>query len=930
MNETKILLEKNRSEESSNITENIGVSLENKVRMLESDKLQDNLSLYGLYNKERDNCEKFRFNFTINPVCSNVLFNMKTEVLYKEGSPECSAITKSRTIKKPTKAINTTERVNDIQAIRDTEYSHPELGGLIYHCGLDIFNNHMIRNDAFTHVGYFVSTDGRGSIFNTYKDYLVDKDGKIVKENIYEPGEKNKIERHLYTADSLLSFKNAFLNKCKEQNGWFGFLNSSNINIENVNVDGEKISINRVLMNNKPCEFIDLYPDRSLYTFVPKYNKYKNTTEKNWDYTIVYPYASDEKKLDEVCGGKDGAIAFKYKRVKGKNKDLLECFSYFKHNMKTGDYVKLYYRTTGGDFKEAIKIRVESVGDRSGQHRDRVFNVDYLSVKKILGNSGIKKDVFYYKRLSNGCECSYYFRKFKSLEVDKNLASEINKVAFGRNIYDDEIAQIIYTDDINLSGLVDNNGRPVSEVYLTILKRNSGYKNWYGNGASRDYGFSHCFGKVTSALDFSGMGINNEPVDYNIHRINNVTSQFSNPIKKLILTPGDTTVYLNILNTWKAWGDSILKNGNIYPLRVLGGRGTEDVVSPKTIEDDITIESTKEFYGDIVEFDPYYSRETVIGKVYHRFNTTQRESFSPDLRDILEDTIIMDDFDAPIYDEGSSEPTLKSGFKTETYCLNSITSSTHKYGTDANNLLYGNICPEGYYYNPFYKIKVREEMPNEDSALAKIIKYADGYAYCLNIETDDIVKEIIVYPPVMQKSFIIGQTLALYDRYTKQTAIGYITEIYKDEGYIKASYFVDDIKRASRLEELNEFDSGFSSDESGAQRRYELYWSETVVPKYAKVNERLSALIWRDLVLPSELGNDSELYDTPFMNGRFYKSTNINFFLRRQDPFGDYGLSVPINGHCMNQVSTYVLNSEVKRFDPTPIEISLNNDDLCY
>jgi hypothetical protein len=39
---------------------------------------------------------------------------------------------------------------------------------------------------------------------------------------------------------------------------------------------------------------------------------------------------------------------------------------------------------------------------------------------------------------------------------------------------------------------------------------------------------------------------------------------------------------------------------------------------------------------------------------------------------------------------------------------------------------------------------------------------------------------------------------------------------------------------------------------------------------------------------------DDELYDTTFTNGRFYIEKNVNFFLKRQDPTGKYGLSIPL------------------------------------
>ena len=49
-------------------------------------------------------------------------------------------------------ATNSTETITYLDAIRNTEYSHPELGNFTYHCGFDIFNNHMLRNKGYIHV----------------------------------------------------------------------------------------------------------------------------------------------------------------------------------------------------------------------------------------------------------------------------------------------------------------------------------------------------------------------------------------------------------------------------------------------------------------------------------------------------------------------------------------------------------------------------------------------------------------------------------------------------------------------------------------------------------------------------------------------------------------------------------------------------------
>ena len=77
---------------------------------------------------------------------------------------------------------------------------------------------------------------------------------------------------------------------------------------------------------------------------IPKYNKYRNRLEKNWDYCITYPYDNDYTLIDTVCGGRNGAIrANFYKRYNTNGIEVLQCESYFKHNLKSGDYINLYY-----------------------------------------------------------------------------------------------------------------------------------------------------------------------------------------------------------------------------------------------------------------------------------------------------------------------------------------------------------------------------------------------------------------------------------------------------------------------------------------------------------------------------------------------------------------------------------------------------------
>ena len=153
--EQKLFLERNRSVFSNDVERTINVELSTKTRLLPNDNVSDNFSLFEQYNRERDECNKIRLILNVNPVCSNVLYNARTEIVLNEGSSACTLLIGQKSLDKKTyapNAVNTTSSIKYMDAIRNTEYSHPENGGFVYHCGFDIFNNHMLRKKEFIQV----------------------------------------------------------------------------------------------------------------------------------------------------------------------------------------------------------------------------------------------------------------------------------------------------------------------------------------------------------------------------------------------------------------------------------------------------------------------------------------------------------------------------------------------------------------------------------------------------------------------------------------------------------------------------------------------------------------------------------------------------------------------------------------------------------
>ena len=960
-----IFLERNRAEFSNNVESAINLALSTKTRLLPNDNVVDNFSLFEQYNRERDECTKYRLIFNINPICSNVLYNARTEIILNEGSSDCKLLIGDTTFSKSkvaTNAVNTTNEIDYMLAIRNTEYSHKENGGFIYHCGYDIFNNHMLRKKGFIHVNKLGDNNDSGENYNTIFDYSRDGNGKIVEEEIgISVDKKNeKTKMHLYQYDTIMSMPMAFFDNCIEKDGWWGFTNPNTIEVPNNS--GNSISINRMLANNKACEFIDLYPDRSLFSFVPKFNKHRRRIEKNWDYCITYPYKSDYEMIDKVCGGEIQAIKANIKY--GFNtaaQPIITCSSYFKHNLKPGEYVTFFYYMPHyseikdnssplryykiGDeeylFKESyfdengelnddvnksdfskkiaskefqrysIKVKVESIGDVNGDNTDRVFTVKYSDISDIFDNMNYFG--CFYKKNDGNTDCLYYFRKFKkvkSLSGD-NLKSDVNKVAFGKNIYGDDMAQILFLDDLDIDGLLDNNGRPLSEVYLTVVKRNAGHKEWYNNNnfSGDTIEFSHCFGKITSGNDFCG--IENEPFNYNIHYLHNMDKDMP-----------DMTVSKAI--TFSAWGETVLSG------------------MPLTLEDDITI-NLDEFYGDIVEYNIAKAKETIIGNVYHRFNTEQRETWNQDYQHVKQDIIVSDDYD---YVNGAG-----TEWSAETQFINRIKKSNDA-NEDKENLMFGNIYPEGYFYNPHTIIKVRENEDIEMTSPAKIINYKNiilkhSKTYLLfkndgEIKIfDDLSKvenekndnenlilqskyEINIDTPV-NYDFYKGDNIAFYNKKTMGLVWGEITSV----SGVNLTIIID----GSDLDKFGNIDAALFDPYSG-KREFYAYWSPNDTPIYAKLCEGKKKFVWRRILEPTKMMQDDELFETPFANGRFYLEKNINLFLKRQDPNGKYGLSKPLFKKYIQNIPNPMVRFTIPGNAPidfSEIMFTLNNlSNNCY
>ena len=612
MNQFKIRLNKTNSVNSVNKDNMVDVEFQQTTNpyMFTTD-IKDTIDQYEVFEAERANCTNYRLITTIKPFCSNVLFNPITEIVYKEGSDDCIVaddISKTKIIKGADKIYGETEP-DRAQMIRDTEYSRKEIN-FEYHPGTDIFNNHILRNTSFKIVN--PTTNKGGNDFNTISDFLRRYDTKPIDYNKRTSitDTKTRQKKHLYDADDILSMQNgdAINNNLMEENGWFGFVNKSSVIAKkNENKKWVDEGFNKVINNRESCEFIDMYPDRTLFSFNPKYNPYRHRPEYNWDLFLTYPYENDYNNALISGGLLIKSIELAFNSV---GRRIVLFSTYIKHNLSIGTAFNLYI----GENK-VENILVNSLGNVKKEDEEHYFYTTQTDIiSQILGNNEeidddtdndeINKQIkdtgatFRLKHIVNGYESEYYIRKFKKLPnlnkivnkedeltLDKSYCvnefeewikdkpndfdKEQYQLAFSSTIYNDNNTQVTWTDGINIDNLLDNRGRPLTEIYLTIMKCNKGYDAWY-NGrevANSDIEYSHCFGDVSWGFDL--LSAKNE--------------------------------------------EEIILQEKLHDVKLIHNVN-EDIVNDA------------EFNGDIVEYNVTTCNEIILEDCYFRFNTYLREN----------------------------------------------------------------------------------------------------------------------------------------------------------------------------------------------------------------------------------------------------------------------------------------------------------------
>ena len=843
MNQFKIRLNKTNSVNSVNKDNMVDVEFQQTTNpyMFTTD-IKDTIDQYEVFEAERANCTNYRLITTIKPFCSNVLFNPITEIVYKEGSDDCIVaddISKTEIIKGVDKIYG--EKTPDrAQMIRDTEYSRKEIN-FEYHPGTDIFNNHILRNTSFKIVNPPNTIDNKSpELFNTIRDFLRHYDTKPIYYNkrtsITNIGTKQR--KHLYDADDILSMQkgDAINNNLMEENGWFGFVNKSSVIAKkNENQKWVDEGFNKVINNRESCEFIDMYPDRTLFSFNPKYNPYRHRPEYNWDLFLTYPYENDYDNALISGGLLVKSIELAFNSV---GRRIVLFSTYTKHNLSIGTAFNLYINEN-----KIENILVNSLGNIKKEDEEHYFYTTQTDIiSDILGkiteidedtdNDEINKqikdtgDTFRLKHIVNGYESEYYIRKFKKLPNLNKIVNEEDKLtldksycvkefekwikdkpndfdkeqyqlAFSSTIYNDNNTQVTWTDGINIDNILDNRGRPLTEIYLTIMKRNKGYSKWYTDRdvTNQNIEYSHCFGNVS-------------------------------------------------------WGFDLLSAKSEEEINLQ--ESLQDVKLIHNVDIDKDIVNADEFNGDIVEYNVTTCNETILEDCYFRFNTYLREN--PVNYYIYQyDEITSDDYDV-------------NEFLVETSLIDPKKENEYEYLKH----------PEGYYYKAHYRILLKEfgEIHQESHFDLNIKNVA-----IRRNDTDN--STYVVVQTKLPHHLAANDKIMLCNDNTDEMVDIRVKSVINSNTFTFAS--INDELAARTIYNLLD-----ETDDEG-NLKYSLKRYNSNIPFYAEKVDNTNRYLWRNV---NNVGNKDNIIlpEYRFANGYFYIDQDINFFLKRQDPFNEFGL----------------------------------------
>jgi len=231
----------------------------------------------------------------------------------------------------------------------------------------------------------------------------------------------------------------------------------------------------------------------------------KSATSYNWMFYVTYPYSSTTAQtmsytqgsvnsVTNVFNVSDG-VPFVIKKGSLNGKQLVYFYCATKHNLTAGQSIELSFPINGKNI-----FSIYNVGDGTYRSNEKVFSLFDLSFPNTDVYDGRAGNFKRIRDINNSGETKsrYYVRLHKLLT--ENNETFITKMGFENNPFpnkrkleysaltpDNQQRVSVKTGsqsygftvnpDIDVTNLIDNNGKPVTELFFTIINR--GFAGWF-------------------------------------------------------------------------------------------------------------------------------------------------------------------------------------------------------------------------------------------------------------------------------------------------------------------------------------------------------------------------------------------------------------------------------------------------------------------
>ena len=317
--------------------------------------------------------------------------------------------------------------------------------------GLENTNKPIPLNDIDTTVSQFEQFEKERKESTIYRFYGVIKpviSNPIFNENIkiYEDNQNNIKTKTILSAGIF------------EKDGWVGYYNDE--------PDEDALQFN----DNKSA-LCDFFP------FDPGYDRLRmldSDGKQNYLLKITYPFEKKDIQIVKNNLGitlKDGIPIIEQFEIEINGRMYVGFRTAMNHGLNQGDKIQLNNfidLTANNTLNLDDKFyRVFKLGNQTNNKKLRTFIID-IDPSEIGFNIGTST----VKRVIKDKPSQYYVRRFKSLTIDYK-DYDLYPAAYGVTYFNDDVAAFNFKTDIDVKNLIDNLGRPLSELYLTIIKNDN-------------------------------------------------------------------------------------------------------------------------------------------------------------------------------------------------------------------------------------------------------------------------------------------------------------------------------------------------------------------------------------------------------------------------------------------------------------------------